>query len=216
MSPRPKDPTVYRGHHVVNGEELRSQFEAERDEQERRRSRWRKIRHTVLLVLLLALVVAGGTGAWAILTGRLVLSPQAASPGPTPGCPSGPFDYAAPQSVRVNVLNAAGKEGLARTVADQLTQRKFAVGNVANSTATGTPPALIVAGPAGEAAAFTVQRNVPGSLFVLDKRGDASLDLILLPTFAGLKDPGLVDQTPGGLVCVGATQSPSASVAPTP
>ncbi|WP_334172560.1 LytR C-terminal domain-containing protein [Sinomonas sp.] len=216
MSRKPKDLTVYHGHHVINGEQLRSQFEVERDERERRRSRWRRIRHAVMLVLLLALVVAGATGAWAILTGRIVLSPQGASPVPTLGCPPGPFDYATPQSVHVNVLNAAGQEGLARTVADQLTQRKFSVGKVANSTADGSPPALIVSGPAGEGAAFTIQRNVPGSVFTLDARGDSSVDLILLPGFTGLKDPGIVDQTPGGLLCAGATPSPLVPVTPAP
>ena len=216
MSRKPKDLTVYHGHHVIDGEQLRSQFEAEQDEQERRRSHWRRVRHGVLLTLLLLLVVAGSTGAWAILTGRIVLTPQAASPAPTLGCPAGPFDYAPPPSVHVNVLNAAGQEGLARSVADQLKQRKFVVGKVANSTTDGAPPALIVSGPAGEGAAFTIQRNVPGSVFTLDSRGDSSVDLILLPGFAGLKNPGLVDQTPGGLACVGATPSPVPPGSPAP
>lgn len=216
MSRKPRDPTVYHGHRIIDGEELRSQFGVERDERERRRSRWRRIRHAVMLVLLLALVVAGGTGAWGVLTGRIALSRQAASPVPTAGCPAGPFDYAAPQSVHVNVLNAAGQDGLARTVADQLAQRKFVVGKVANSKADGTPPALVVSGPGGEGAAFTIQRNLPRSVFTLDARSDSSVDLILLPGFAGLKDAGLVDQTPGGLLCVGATPSPAAPGTPTP
>ncbi|WP_052207118.1 LytR C-terminal domain-containing protein [Sinomonas humi] len=216
MSRKPKDLTVYHGHHVIDGEHLRSQFEAERDERERQRSKWRKIRHGVMLTLLLLLVVGGSTGAWAVLTGRIVLSPQAASPAPTMGCPAGPFDYAAPQSVHVNVLNATGQDGLARSIADQLAQRKFVVGKVANSTADGAPPALIVSGAAGEGAAFTVQRTVPGSVYTADGRGDSSVDLILLPGFAGLKDPGLVDQTPGGLVCAGASPSPAPPAPPAP
>lgn len=214
MSRRPKDPSVYHGHRVITGDELRAQFEAERDERERRRRRWRRIRHAALLVLLLAVVVSGATGAWAILTGRLVLSQQAASPVPTVGCPAGPFDYVPPQSVHLNVFNAAGQEGLARNVADQLAQRKFVIGKVDNSKTAGSPTAVIVSGPAGEADAFTVQRNVPGSVFMLDSRGDASVDLILLPAFKKLQDPAIVDQTPGTLVCVGATPSPA--VPPTP
>ena len=212
MSRKPKDPTVWHGHRVVNGEELRTQFVPD---PETRRSRiFRRIRHGFMLLVLVAIVVSGSWAAWAILTGHLVLPQATPSAAPTLGCPRGPFDYGQPESVHVNVFNAAAKEGLAKTVADQLAQRKFAIGKVDNAKAAGSTPALIVAGPAGESAAFTLQRNVPGSVFSPDTRGDATVDLILLPAFKQLQEPGLIDQTPGPLLCVGATQSPAAPETP--
>ncbi|MDQ4502952.1 LytR C-terminal domain-containing protein [Sinomonas sp. ASV322] len=211
MSRRPKDLSEYHGHHVIDGEELRAQFE--RDTAARRR--WwtfRRVRHGIMLILLVALVVVGVGGAFAVLGGYLKIPQPGAAPSPSPTCPAGPFDYAAPDSVRVRVLNATGKEGLAKGVADQLAQRKFVVGSVDNSKAAGSAAAVVVAGPAGESGAFTLQRNVPGSVFMPDGRGDATVDLVLLPTFKDLRDPGLVDQTPGPLVCSLASPSP----APTP
>jgi hypothetical protein len=212
VSRKPKDLTVWHGHRVVDGSELRSQFAPDPDNSRLLRRIW----HGFMLTLLVAIVVSGAWTAWAILTGNLVL-PQAAPSASAPlGCPQGPFDYAAPDSVHVNVYNAAAKEGLARSVADQLAQRKFAIGKVDNAKGAGPTPALIVSGPAGESAAFTLQRNVPGSVFSLDSRGDASVDLVLLPSFKQLQDASLVDQTPGPLMCAGATQSPQVPVTPAP
>jgi hypothetical protein len=167
-----------------------------------------------MLGLLIAIVLAGVGGAVAVLNGYLVIPQPGSSPKPSLGCPAGPFDYTGPETVRVNVLNAAGREGLAKSVADQLTERKFGIGRVDNAKASGSTPALIVGGSAGASAAFTLQRNVPGSVFVPDGRGDATVDLVLLPGFKKLQDPGLVDQTPGSLVCAGPTASalPSAEV----
>ena len=213
MSRKPKDLTVLHGHRVVDGTQLRSQFEPD-PEGARRRRTFRRIRHGLMLFVLVAIVASGAWTAWAIVTGHLVLPQAAPSGGATLGCPQGPFDYAPPESVHVNVFNGSAKEGLARTVADQLAQRKFTVGKVDNAKAAGTTSALIVAGSAGESAAFTLQRNVPGSVFSLDSRGDASVDLILLPAFKQLQDPGLIDQTPGPLLCIGTTQSPQIPATP--
>ncbi|WP_415856146.1 LytR C-terminal domain-containing protein [Sinomonas sp. G460-2] len=214
MSHKHKDLDVYHGHRVVNGEQLRSQFEPGPDETGHRGHLRRRILHGFMLTLLVAIVVLGVGGAWAVLTGRLVIPQPQASAVQTLGCPSATFDYSPPESVHVNVFNAAGKEGLAKTIGDQLAQRKFAVGTVDNEKAAGSPTAVIVAGPAGESAAFTVQRHVPGSVFRFDGRGDATVDLILLPSFKELKDPGIIDQTPGTLLCEGATPSPLVPVTP--
>ncbi|MEA5454965.1 LytR C-terminal domain-containing protein [Sinomonas sp. JGH33] len=209
MSRQPKDPSEYHGHHVIDGEELRAQFQA--DDGARGSWTFRRVRHGIFLILLVALVVVGAGGAFAVLGGYLKIPQPGSAPSPTATCPIGPFDYSGPDAVRVRVLNATGKEGLAKDVGDALTQRKFTVGGVDNSKAAGSAAAIIVAGPAGESGAFTLQRNVPGSVFMQDGRGDATVDLVLLPAFKELRDPGLVDQTPGPLVCSLASASPTAT-----
>jgi hypothetical protein len=61
--------------------------------------------------------------------------------------------------------------------------------------------ALIVSGAAGQSAAFSVQRHVPGSDYVQDGRTDPSVDVIVTGDFKALAKPELVDQTPGQLSC---------------
>lgn len=63
------------------------------------------------------------------------------------------------------------------------------------------PAAEVVSGAAGQAAAFTVQRHVPGSDYFQDGRTDASVDVILAQDYKALVPPDLVDQTPGKLSC---------------
>ena len=61
--------------------------------------------------------------------------------------------------------------------------------------------ALVVSGAAGQSAAFSVQRNLPGSDYFQDGRTDPSVDVILTGDFKELAKPELVDQTPGQLSC---------------
>jgi hypothetical protein len=86
-------------------------------------------------------------------------------------------------------------------VADELLARKFVVGNVANTEAGYRGVAAVVSGAAGQSAAFTVQRNVPGSDYFQDGRSDASVDVILSGDYKELAAADRVDQTPGKLSC---------------
>jgi hypothetical protein len=86
-------------------------------------------------------------------------------------------------------------------VADQLAARKFLVGAVGNTTSSYRGVALVVSGAAGQSAAFSVQRHVPGSDYVQDGRADPSVDVIITGDFKELAKPELVDQTPGQLSC---------------
>lgn len=200
MARRPQDLNHYHGHHVVTGSELRTQFEEESGQSEQSSRTWRRIRHTVAITLLVGLVATGAGMAWAVLSGRLTV-PQPADKPSVATCPAGTYDYLPPVKVTVNVLNAAGKEGLAGQIAGELKARAFTVKDVGNERLTVTASAVVRGGYAGEAAAFTLQRNVPGSIYLRDGRSDASVDLILEPSFKGLADPGLVDQTPGPILC---------------
>jgi hypothetical protein len=209
VSRKPEDLSQYHGHHVVSGNELRTQFEEEPDPRQRTSRIWRRIRHGIAITLLVGIVVAGAGMAWAVLSGRLTL-PQPASQPTVATCPAGNYDYLPPAKVTVNVLNAAGKEGLATQIAGELKARAFAVKNVGNERISVTAGAVVRGGFAGEAAAFTLERNVPGSIYVRDGRADASVDLVLGPSFKGLADPKLVDQTPGPILCTLPTGTPGA------
>jgi hypothetical protein len=75
------------------------------------------------------------------------------------------------------------------------------VGAVSNTESGYRGVAAVVSGAAGQSAAFTVQRNVPGSDYFQDSRTDASVDVILTGDFKELAAADRVDQTPGTLSC---------------
>jgi hypothetical protein len=61
--------------------------------------------------------------------------------------------------------------------------------------------AAVISGAAGQSAAFSVQRNLPGSDYFQDSRTDGTVDVILSQDYRALAPPELVDQTPGTLSC---------------
>lgn len=97
--------------------------------------------------------------------------------------------------MKVNVLNATSRNGLAKAAANEFKARKFVLGKVANTETGYRGVAAIVSGAAGQGAAFTVQRNLPGSDYFQDGRKDATVDVILTGDYRGLVKPQLVDQT---------------------
>lgn len=200
MARKPKDINVLHGHHVVTGPELRATFEAAGDPEDPVRLR-RRVMHGVVLVLLLGLIVAAVITALAIMNGQLRIPATEASEEPASVCPAATFDYTPNDQVSLNVFNSTSRPGLARTVADEMLARKFAVGAVANTDAGYRGVAAVVSGAAGQSAAFSVQRNVPGSDYFQDGRTDASVDLILAGDYGELLPPDQVDQTPGKLSC---------------
>ncbi len=195
-----QDASVLHGHHVVTGPELRATFEAGRDADDTARVR-RRVLHGVVLVILIGLIVAAIITALAIINGRLEI--PTAEPAQETGstCPAASFDYTPHDKINLNVYNATNRAGLARSVADEFLARKFVVGAVSNVDAGYRGVAAVVSGAAGQAAAFTVQRNLPGSDYFQDGRTDGSVDVILAQDYAALAPPELVDQTPGTLSC---------------
>jgi hypothetical protein len=200
MARKPKDVSVLHGHHVVTGPELRATFEAAGDPDDPGRLR-RRVVHGVVLVLLLGLIAAAIIVAMAIFNRQLLIPTTEASEEPAKACPAATFDYTPNDRINLNVYNSTSRPGLARTVADELLVRKFVVGAVGNTDAGYRGVAAVVSGAAGQSAAFSVQRNVPGSDYFQDGRTDASVDLILAGDYKELRAADQVDQTPGTLSC---------------
>jgi len=173
---------------------------AARDANETARVR-RRVLHGAVLVLLVGLIAAGIIVALAVINGRLKIPSAEPAPTPVSSCPASTFDYTPTDKVSVNVFNSTSRAGLARSVADELLARKFVVGNVSNTSPGYRGVAAVVSGAAGQAAAFTVQRNLQGSDYFQDGRNDASVDVILSQDYTALVPPELVDQTPGKLSC---------------
>ncbi|MCU1518713.1 MAG: hypothetical protein JWQ75_3434 [Pseudarthrobacter sp.] len=200
MARKLKDVRVLHGHRVVTGPELRATFEAAGDPDDPGRLR-RRVVHGVVLVLLLGLIAGAIITAFAILNGQLKLAATEGTEEPGSVCPAATFDYTPHEQINLNVYNSTSRPGLARSVADELLGRKFLVGAVANTEAAYRGVAAVVSGAAGQSAAFTVQRSVPGSDYYQDDRTDASVDLILAGDYKELAAADRVDQTPGTLSC---------------
>ena len=200
MARTPKDPTVLHGHHVITGSELRATF-VEQDELENPVRMRRRILHGVVLVLLVGLVTAAIVVALAIMNGQIKIPTAERSQAAASQCPDASFDYTPHEKINLNVYNSTSRPGLARTVADEFVARKFVVGAVGNTQSGYRGVALVVSGAAGQSAAFSVQRNLPGSDYVQDGRSDPSVDVIITGDFKDLAKPELVDQTPGKLSC---------------
>ncbi len=151
--------------------------------------------------MLVGMLVAAILVALAIMNGQIKVPVAERSTAAVSVCPAATYDYTPPEKVNVNIFNSTSRPGLARSVADQLAARKFVVGAVGNTTSSYRGVALIVSGAAGQSAAFSVQRNLPGSDYVQDGRTDPSVDVIITGDFKELAKPELVDQSPGQLSC---------------
>jgi hypothetical protein len=202
MAKQPEDSNILHGHRVITGSELRNTF-VERDDTADDPDRLRRrILHGVVLVLLVGLIVTAIVVALAIMNGQIkITTAERSHRAAASACPPSTFDYTPNDKVSLRVFNATNKPGLARTVADQFLARKFAVTEVGNTESGYRGVATVISGAAGQAAAFTVQRNLPKSDYFQDGRSDGSVDVILTNEFKELTAPELVDQTPGKLSC---------------
>lgn len=202
MARKPKDVSVYHGHRVVTGPDLRATFVEPEDPADIPGRMGRRIVHGVVLVLLVALIISAGLVAVGIINGMIKLPAAINEPRTSASlCPDTTFDYVPPESVTINVYNATNRPGLARTAADALLARQFVLKEVSNSDATYRGVAAVISGAAGQSAAFTVQRHLPGSDYFQDARTDATVDVVLSTDYSDLAAAELVDQTPGKLSC---------------
>ena len=145
----------------------------------RRRARWRALRHAV--VMLLVVLVVGGTGviAGGAVLGRWELpwapTPRAApeaSPSPgavaPPDCERAVVTPAAAQGTSVRVLNATTRTGLAGEVQDELETRGFVVTEIGNSRLDVPEAALVTFPPGAEPAALVVAAQLSGAVLRQD------------------------------------------------
>jgi hypothetical protein len=212
-----RDPTEWHGHRIVTETDLGAVFE-EDDAARQHRATMRRVRHGVVLVLLIGLLAAAAYVALGITRGEITIGSADSSPAPTSTCPAGPFDYQDPSAITVNVYNSTTVDGLAGTAASELRDRAFAVRDIGNREGGSTAAtAVIVSGEGGRANAFTVQRTIPDSIYVPDEREDRTVDVVLGSSYAGIVPPEGVDVTPAGLTCApeeGATPPAPAPTAP--
>ncbi len=202
IDPPPEHPENWHGHKIITETDLLSAFPDDDAPTEKHKTKWRRIRHGIVLVVLLLALVAAVFVAMGIARGDIKIAALEPDPKPTPTCPAGPFSYTETKDVTVNVYNSTGKSGLASSTSEALKKRGFTIGAVDNKRAyVKGSTAIVVAGPEGLDEAFTVQRNIPGTTFKLDERPDDSVSVILGVTYTELVDAKAISKEPGALSC---------------
>lgn len=172
------------------------------DRQQQLRRRHQHERQAVVFGTLVAAMALAGLGAAAVYSNALDVPfldrafstppPEASDePAPPPCPPEGTLPVAYAQ-IQVQVLNGAGQQGLAGTVATDLTNRGFGVSGAGNYPASYAGVAQISFGQSGLASAYTLAAHVDGAVLVLDQRADAGVDIVLGQSFTTLLDPTTV------------------------
>lgn len=210
-----KNPVEWHGHRIVTEKDLDTTFE-ETEEIERPQVYMRRLRHGVVLGLLVVLLTAAVFVALGISRGDIRIAALEPDPVPTSTCPAGPFEYQDPAAITVNVFNSTRVSGLAGSTANVLAERAFTVGAVDNRDVNREGMTAIVAsGPAGYANAFTLQRTIPNTVYIEDERTDESVDVVLGSGFENLVPTEEVDEEPGGLSCAAPeSEAPADSATP--
>ncbi len=149
-----------------------------------RRRRWRRIRTSVTLFVLIGVVVGGAWFSWRNVMGTADET-QSTDSGCAPGAPTA---APSPGDVEVNVYNSTGRAGLAASTAEQMRERGFAVLEVENDPLDKDieEPAEVRSGADQQPAANLVASLVPGSVYVSDDRTGTSVDLVLGEGFESL------------------------------
>jgi hypothetical protein len=168
----------------------------------RPRRRGRIVAAAVASVVVLGLFGWGALQLFHVFTGKGGTTQAHAAPLNRPSCKPAPVPthtgklapMPQPTAITLNVLNATSRGGLAKTTADQLAARGFKVAKFGNAP-TGydqkvTQTALLVAGPAGEAAAREAGTQVAGSTVRIDPaRKDKTVDLLIGDGYSALATP---------------------------
>jgi hypothetical protein len=154
-----------------------------------------RLRRTLpaLVFLIVLCALAGVT--WMKVLDRVEARAAAAA------CPTGKAD---PNRVQLRIYNATAREGLARTVASQLTSRGYAVVATENDPLAGIRPVEATAevryGPSGAKQAALVRRQVPGATLYRDAREGTVIDLVIGEKFRRLSTPAELAKGRQGLL----------------
>lgn len=158
-----------------------------------RTRRTRRVRIAQLVVFAVLAVGLVGAGAYALSELREpaadpgVIAPKTFGEPPAEvSCPEPDAVPPPPAEVELRVLNGTTRSGLAGSVAEDLTERGYAVADVGN-TSRSSGPATIVHGPEGYLAAQSVRVQLTGAQLRLDEREGASVDLLLGEGFTALE-----------------------------
>ncbi|GAA1337373.1 LytR C-terminal domain-containing protein [Arthrobacter roseus] len=200
--PAPEHPENWHGRKIITETDLVSAFPDEDAASSRRKITWRRVRHGIVLIVLLLALVTAVFVAMGISRGDIKIAALQTEPTPTSTCPQGPFSYTEAKTITVNVYNSTGQSGLASSTAEILKERGFTIGAVDNKRAfVDGSTAVVVAGSEGLDEAFTVQRNIPNTTFKVDARTDDSVSVILGVTYTTLVDVEALSLEPGALSC---------------
>jgi hypothetical protein len=160
------------------------------------------------LVLLLGLSVLAG-GVWLRVLDRVDAGASLAA-----ACGPGATGALDVRRIQVRVYNSTSREGLARSVSDQLRTRGFSVITTANDPLIDIrdvrASAEVRYGPKGAKQAEAVRRQVPGAKLFRDAREDDIVDLALGPAYKRLATAAELAKDRQGLV------APPAAAAPLP
>ncbi|MDQ1684713.1 MAG: hypothetical protein QOC82_1450 [Frankiaceae bacterium] len=105
-----------------------------------------------------------------------------------------------PSSIPLTVLNATTTQGLARTVADQLSADGFAIHGTGNAPAGSSPTDVVIRyGPDRADSAKTVAAALPGAKLKLDPSYSGSIQVLVGSSFHGVQRVKVVaSPSPGG------------------
>lgn len=170
-----------------------------------RQSRFRLRRALPALVLLLGLSLLAG-GVWLRVLDRV-------NAGAAPAADCGPGGAPGTGRVEVRVYNSTVREGLAKSVAEQLRARGFVVIATSNDPLIDIRDVRAAAevryGAAGAKQAEQVRRQVPGAKLFRDAREDAVVDLAIGAAYKRLATEAELTRGRQGLLAAPAAAAPA-------
>ncbi|WP_081744737.1 LytR C-terminal domain-containing protein [Arthrobacter sp. H14] len=198
---RPADPSTLHGQKIVTSDDLREVFD-DGGEVEYLPGYRRRILHGVVLTVLVAMIITAVLLALAIARGDLTVPFLETEEDEPFACPTQVVNFPANEDVTVNVYNSTDQGGLAGSIADQLRERGYDVGEVGNRTLNNNSvTAVVVSGTDGLASALNLQRTISETEYLQDERSGGTVDVVLGRGFAGLVAAGEVDQSSGRVSC---------------
>jgi hypothetical protein len=139
--------------------------------------RWRKHRlRQVMLFVTIPGVLLGTASMTAAYSAGWMTAPP-----PSPVCSPLVVPAPARASFTVNVMNATGRNGVARQVAAGLVKRTFTVGGISNAPESWyvTQSAVVHHGPDGLDQALLTASQIPGATLFADSRTGTSVDVVV-------------------------------------